>query len=112
MRRTKILATLGPASESKEVLTQMIQAGLNAVRCNFSHGTAQDHQDRIKKIRDVSAKAGKTIGILADLQGGIQSGMSYSGATSIQELQAKAKFTQQTVAGQAESFTHILTRNK
>ncbi len=69
MRRTKILATLGPASESEEVLTQMIQAGLNAVRCNFSHGTAQDHQDRIKKIRDVSAKAGKTIGILADLQG-------------------------------------------
>ena len=50
--------------------------------------------------------------ILADLQGGIQSGMSYSGATSIQELQAKAKFIRQTVAGQAESFTHILTRNK
>ena len=55
---------------------------------------------------------GDVNGILADLQGGIQSGMSYSGATSIQELQAKAKFTQQTVAGQAESFTHILTRNK
>ena len=50
--------------------------------------------------------------VLADLKGGIQSGMSYSGATSIQELQVKAKFTQQTVAGQAESFTHILTRNK
>jgi len=55
---------------------------------------------------------GDVNGILADLRGGIQSGMSYSGATSIQELQAKAKFTQQTVAGQAESFTHILTRNK
>ena len=50
--------------------------------------------------------------VLADLKGGIQSGMSYSGATSIQELQIKAKFTQQTVAGQAESFTHILMRNK
>ena len=49
--------------------------------------------------------------ILADLKGGIQSGMSYSGATSIQELQAKATFIQQTVAGQAESFTHILSRN-
>ena len=50
--------------------------------------------------------------ILADLKGGIQSGMSYSGARSIRELQAKAKFVQQTTAGQAESFTHILMRNK
>ena len=50
--------------------------------------------------------------ILADLKGGIQSGMSYSGAQSIVELQAKAKFIQQTIAGQAESFTHILSRNK
>ena len=50
--------------------------------------------------------------ILADLKGGIQSGMSYSGARTIQELQAKAKFVQQTTAGQAESFTHILMRNK
>jgi len=50
--------------------------------------------------------------ILADLKGGIQSGMSYSGARSIVELQAKAKFIQQTIAGQAESFTHILSRNK
>jgi IMP dehydrogenase len=50
--------------------------------------------------------------VLADLKGGIQSGMSYSGARTIQELQAKAKFVRQTVAGQAESFTHILSRNK
>jgi IMP dehydrogenase len=55
---------------------------------------------------------GDVNGILADLKGGIQSGMSYSGAKTIQELQAKAKFVQQTVAGQAESFTHILMRNK
>ena len=50
--------------------------------------------------------------ILEDLKGGIQSGMSYSGARSIRELQTKARFVQQTVAGQAESFTHILSRNK
>jgi len=50
--------------------------------------------------------------ILADLRGGIQSGMSYSGARTINDLQAKAKFIRQTVAGQAESFTHILSRNK
>ena len=50
--------------------------------------------------------------ILADLKGGIQSGMSYSGAKTIQELQAKAQFTQQTSAGRGESHTHILTRNR
>ena len=50
--------------------------------------------------------------ILADLRGGIQSGMSYSGARTISDLQAKARFVQQTTAGQAESFTHILSRNK
>ena len=50
--------------------------------------------------------------ILADLRGGIQSGMSYSGARTIADLQAKARFTQQTIAGQSESYTHILTRNK
>jgi IMP dehydrogenase len=55
---------------------------------------------------------GDVNGILDDLRGGIQSGMSYSGARTIQDLQAKAKFVRQTVAGQAESFTHILSRNK
>ena len=55
---------------------------------------------------------GNVNNILADIKGGIQSGMSYSGARTIQKLQAKAKFVRQTVAGQAESFTHILSRNK
>lgn len=69
MRRTKILATLGPASESEEVLRKMIRAGLNAVRCNFSHGTAEDHQKRVEFVRAVAKSENTTIGILADLQG-------------------------------------------
>lgn len=69
MRRTKILATLGPASEDPEVLRNMIKAGLNAVRCNFSHGTAEDHANRVALVRKIAAEEGKTIGILADLQG-------------------------------------------
>lgn len=69
MKRTKILATLGPASDSEEVLQAMIKAGLDAVRCNFSHGSEEDHRLRVEKIRRVAAKMGKTIGILADLQG-------------------------------------------
>lgn len=68
-KRTKVLATIGPACESEDVLRQMIQAGLNAVRCNFSHGKADDHRERIKLVRRVAKKMGVTIGILGDLQG-------------------------------------------
>lgn len=69
MRRTKILATLGPASDSPEVLRAMIRAGMNAVRCNFSHGRHEDHQKRIERVRSIAAEEGVMIGILADLQG-------------------------------------------
>lgn len=69
MRRVKILATLGPASEDEATLTKMVDAGLNAVRCNFSHGTAEDHGKRVQLVRDVMIKTERTIGILGDLQG-------------------------------------------
>ena len=69
MRRTKILATLGPASENPEVLRKMIRNGLNAVRCNFSHGSAEDHAKRVELVRHVAAEEGVRIGILGDLQG-------------------------------------------
>ncbi len=68
-RATKIVATLGPASSSPEVLGQMIRAGVDVVRLNFSHGTAQDHIDRAKLVRDVAREAGKEVAIMADLQG-------------------------------------------
>ena len=54
MKRTKILATVGPASESEEVLAKLFEAGLDAARCNFSHGTADDHRKRVKLIREGS----------------------------------------------------------
>ena len=69
MRRTKILATLGPASESEEILDKMIKAGVNAVRCNFSHGTPEDHRKRVEKIRRLAKKNDTYIGVLGDLQG-------------------------------------------
>ena len=68
-RATKIVATLGPASSSAEVLERMIRAGVDVMRLNFSHGTAQDHIDRAALIREVSAKVGKEVAIMADLQG-------------------------------------------
>ncbi|MBU1363969.1 MAG: pyruvate kinase [Gammaproteobacteria bacterium] len=68
-RHTKIVATLGPASSSPEVLERMVQAGIDVVRMNFSHGTAEDHKARADGIRAAAAKFGRTIGILGDLQG-------------------------------------------
>ena len=68
-RATKIVATLGPASSSPEVLARMIHAGVDVVRLNFSHGKAQDHIDRATLVREVARQAGKEVAIMADLQG-------------------------------------------
>jgi len=69
LRATKIIATLGPASEKPEVLREMIRAGVDVVRMNFSHGTVADHQARHNLVRSISAEVGKEVGIMADLQG-------------------------------------------
>ncbi len=68
-RRTKIVATLGPASSSPEVLARLFQAGADVFRLNFSHGTHDDHAARIAMIRDLEARFERPIGILADVQG-------------------------------------------
>ncbi|NIE86214.1 MULTISPECIES: pyruvate kinase [unclassified Burkholderia] len=69
LRATKIVATIGPASSSPEILLQMIQAGLDVVRLNFSHGTADDHRQRAEMVREAARKVGREIAIMADLQG-------------------------------------------
>ncbi|URI09840.1 pyruvate kinase [Aquincola tertiaricarbonis] len=68
-RQTKIVATLGPASSSPEVLERMIRAGVDVVRLNFSHGKAQDHIDRAAMVREVARRVGKAVAVMADLQG-------------------------------------------
>ena len=68
-RATKIVATIGPASSSPEVLLQMMQAGLDVVRLNFSHGTADDHRERAEHVREAARKTGREVAIMADLQG-------------------------------------------
>jgi len=69
LRHTKIVATLGPASSTQEILERLVQAGIDVVRMNFSHGTVEDHLARAAGIRAAAAKFGRTIGILGDLQG-------------------------------------------
>ncbi|MDP9045103.1 MAG: pyruvate kinase [Pseudomonadota bacterium] len=68
-RATKIVATLGPASSSPEVLERMIRAGVDVVRMNFSHGKAQDHIDRATLVREIAKRCGREVAIMADLQG-------------------------------------------
>jgi pyruvate kinase len=69
LKRTKIVATLGPSSDTVEMLKKMIAGGLNVVRLNFSHGSAEDHIKRAKCVRQAAKQMGQTIGIIADLQG-------------------------------------------
>lgn len=69
IRRTKIVATLGPATDDPAVLERLIVAGVNVVRLNFSHGKAEDHQQRADLVRELAHKNGRTVAILGDLQG-------------------------------------------
>ncbi|MGM0747242.1 MAG: pyruvate kinase [Bacillota bacterium] len=69
MRKTKIVCTIGPASESIEMLTNLMEAGMNVARLNFSHGDFEEHGARIKNIREASKKLGKNVGILLDTKG-------------------------------------------
>jgi pyruvate kinase len=69
MRRTKIVCTIGPATDSEERLEALIQAGMNVARLNFSHGIQEEHAAVIERIRRISARLGCPIAILQDLQG-------------------------------------------
>ena len=69
LRSTKIVATLGPASSDPAVLERMVRAGVDMVRLNFSHGTADDHLSRATLVREIGRKTGRTVAIMCDLQG-------------------------------------------
>ena len=69
IRRTKVVATLGPASSDAKTLMRMIEAGLDVVRINFSHGSPDEHRARVTLVRALARKAGRAVGVLVDLQG-------------------------------------------
>jgi pyruvate kinase len=69
MRRTKIVCTIGPASESNEKIQQLLNAGMNVARLNFSHGTHTEHGKRIQTLREEAQKQGRHLGILLDTKG-------------------------------------------
>jgi pyruvate kinase len=69
LRRTKIVATLGPATDDPAVLAAIVHAGVDVVRLNFSHGTPADHARRVERVREAARQAGRYVGVLGDLQG-------------------------------------------
>jgi len=90
LKRTKIVATLGPSTDEVETLEKMMMAGMDFVRANFSHGTVEGQRQRINTVRETAAKLGKVVGVLADLQGPkIRIARFSEGAV---ELQPGAKF--------------------
>ena len=105
MRRTKIVCTIGPASESKEKLEQLIEAGMNVARLNFSHGDFEEHGNRIKTIRAAAEKLGKTVAILLDTKGPeIRTGTMRDEQVDIVKGQFINISMDETVLGTTEKF--------
>ena len=69
MRRAKIVCTLGPATSSERRIRELVYAGMDVARLNMSHGTQEDHAETYRLVREASDASGKSVGILADLQG-------------------------------------------
>ncbi|WP_010532410.1 pyruvate kinase [Lentibacillus jeotgali] len=105
MRKTKIVCTIGPASESVETLTQLIEGGMNVARLNFSHGDFAEHGQRIQNIREAAERTGKTIAILLDTKGPeIRTGtFKYGEAEIIQD--SVVHVSMKEVEGTAERFS-------
>ena len=68
-RRTKIVCTIGPATSSREMLDKLVDAGMDAARLNFSHGTHETHAERARLVREAQDRAGRPLALIADLQG-------------------------------------------
>jgi pyruvate kinase len=69
MRRTKIVATIGPASRDPETLVRLVEAGMDVARLNYSHGTLDEHAETVRRVRDAAGRAGRPVAILQDLPG-------------------------------------------
>ncbi|MDF2700179.1 MAG: Pyruvate kinase fused to PEP-utilizers swivelling domain [Haloplasmataceae bacterium] len=106
-KKTKIICTIGPKSESKEVMSKLVDSGMNVIRLNFSHGDYQEHGERIKTIREINSEKGTEVGLLLDTKGPeIRTGKFASGdvPTTI-DNGAKVKVYMSEVLGTKEKFS-------
>lgn len=100
-QRTKIVATLGPASQDEQTITKLVQAGMNVARLNFSHGSYSEHAERIERIRRVSKELGTPVTILQDLQGPkIRTGQIKEGSVLLQSDQALILTTEPVIGNE------------
>src|SRR5258708_5938925 len=111
MRKTKIVCTMGPASSSEDMITRLIQAGMDVARVNMSHGDHSGHARVIRRLRAASDKLGKPIAILLDLQGPkIRTGKILGGRVEVRSG-ATITLTTRAVEGTAElistSYSHL-----
>lgn len=105
MRKTKIVCTIGPASESPEMLEKLMTEGMNVARLNFSHGDHEEHAARIKNIRHVASKLDKTVGILLDTKGPeMRTHSMENGAVELKKGQA-ITVSMKEVKGTSEKFS-------
>lgn len=104
MRKTKIVCTIGPASESVEKLVQLINAGMNVARLNFSHGSHEEHAGRIKSIREASEITGKTVAILLDTKGPEIRTLDFESGQAELTTGNEVIITTEPVIGTAEKF--------
>lgn len=104
MRKTKIVCTIGPASESMEKLTTLIETGMNVCRLNFSHGSHEEHAARIKTIREACKATGKTVAILLDTKGPEIRTLDFEGGAAELVTGNTVVITQEEVKGTAEKF--------
>jgi pyruvate kinase len=103
MRRAKIVCTLGPASQSQEMLEALLEAGMDVARLNFSHGSHEQHAENIAKLRAASMKVRKAVGILGDLQGPkIRTGRFITGSTELKDGSEFHITTDESVKGTDE----------
>ena len=110
MRRAKILATLGPATDTQEKIEELLRAGLNAVRINMSHGTPEEHAETIKRARAAAKKLNEPLAILVDLSGPkIRTRGLKDGSAVYLETGAKFIITSRETVGTAEEVATNFT---
>lgn len=106
MRRAKILATLGPASNTPEIIESMINAGLNAVRINMSHGTQEEHAETIKTAKGAAKKLNKPLAVLVDLSGPkIRTGLLQNAKPVVLETDAEFTITAREIEGSVQQVS-------
>jgi pyruvate kinase len=106
MRRTKIVATIGPASRDPKVLERLLEAGVNVVRLNFSHGSHEDHSAVIGSVREIAARTKRTVALLQDLSGPkIRTGKLRGGAIELRDGARVAITIDETIEGTPERIS-------